>query len=432
MQMHMLKKLKKSSASFAGLSFAVLLLVSLAACQDKTSTPAKGGDGNSQAGKAATGPAGENGPVTMTLSLSKASTTALDADKLAKAQSMLNGGVSYLLSQREADGGWSFGGGALEPALTALVLKCLLGHSDLDRNSAVVKKGFEVILKYRQPDGAIFNPKEGQASYTTAIAIMAMSAANDPQLKGAIDGGVKYLKGIQIQPGQESPDGTLVAENDPNVGGIGYGSNKTPNLSVLQFAMEAWRDAGVPADDEAMQRAAGFLTRLQNRSESNPTAIGKNGSNDGGFVYDTISSKAGMDPGGGMRSYGSMTYAGFKSMLYAGVSKDDPRIRAAYDWIRRYWRLDSNPNMPAAQSKEGLFYYHMVFARALQALGRDEIPDFKDPSIMHNWRGELVDKLAQLAQPNGSWANEADRWNEGSPTLVTCYAVMALEEALKK
>jgi len=119
-------------------------------------------------------------------------------------------------------------------------------------------------------------------------------------------------------------------------------------------------------------------------------------------------------------------------MLYAGVAKDDPRIVAAYDWIRRYWRLDSNPNMPTAQSKEGLYYYYMVFARALQALGRDEIPDFRDQSIKHNWRGELVAQLAKLAQPNGSWANEADRWNEGSPTLVTCYAVMALEEALKK
>jgi squalene-hopene/tetraprenyl-beta-curcumene cyclase len=410
---------------------AALLAVSLAACQEKSSTPAKGGDGNSPAGKSAAATPG-SGAVTMTLSAPKASTTALDADTLAKAQSMLNGGISYLLSQRQADGGWSFDNGALEPALTALVLKCLLGHPDLDRDSPVVKKGFEVLLGYRQPDGAIFNPKEGQAAYTTAIAIMAMTAANDPQLKGAIDGGVKYLKGIQIQPGQESPDGKIVTENDPNVGGIGYGRNNAGNVSVTQFGVEAWHNAGVPADDEAMKRAVGFLTRLQNRSESNPTAIGQKGSNDGGFVYDPISSKAGMDPGGGMRSYGSMTYAGFKSMLYAGVAQDDPRIVAAYDWIRRYWRLDSNPNMPMTQSKEGLFYYYMVFARALQTLGRDEIPDFKDQSIKHNWRGELIARLAQIAQPNGAWANESDRWNEGNPTLVTCYAVMALEDAMKK
>lgn len=412
----MLKKL-------VSVSVAALLAVSITACQDKPeNTPAKKASDNSPG----------SGAISMELSTPKAATEALDAERLAKAQSMLNGGISYLLSQREADGGWSFGGGAMKPALTGLVLKCLLGHPDFDRNNPVVKQAFEVMLKYRQPDGAIFDPKQGRPAYTTAIAIMAMVAADDPQYKGAMDGGVKYLKGIQIVPGQESPDGETIAEGDPKVGGIGYGSNKEPNLSVMQFAIEAWHDAGMPADDEAMQKAVGFLTRLQNRSESNPMPYAKEGSNDGGFVYDLITSKAGPGAGSGMRSYGSMTYAGFKSMLYAGVGKDDPRVRAAYDWIRRYWRLDSNPNMPNDQSKEGLYYYYMVYARALGALGRDEIPDFKDPETKHNWRGELVDKLVQLVQTDSSWTNEADRWNEGSATLVTCYTVMALEDVLKK
>jgi len=404
-----------------------LLAVSLVGCNKEPAKPAGPDDGNSSAGQPST-----VAPAAMKLSMPKARTTALDAERLAKVQSMLNGGVSYLLSQREADGGWSFGGGALKPALTGLVLKCLLGHPDFDRNNPIVKQGFDVMLKYRQPDGAIFNPKEGQQAYTTAIAVTALVAANDPRYKDAIDGGVNYLRGIQVVPGQESPDGTKVAEGDPNVGGVGYGKNKTPNLSVLQFVMEAWHDAGVPADDEAMQNAAGFLTRLQNRSESNPMPFAKAGSNDGGYVYDMSSSKAGQAIGGGMRSYGSMTYAGFKSMLYAGVGEDDPRVRAAYDWIRRYWRLDSNPNMPNDQSREGLFYYYMVFARALQALGRDEIPDFKDQTVKHNWRVELVDKLNELAQPNGSWINEVSRWQETSRTLVTCYSVMALEDVLKK
>jgi len=412
---------------FVSVLAAALLAVGLGACSKKPANPSGPDDGNSSSGKPTAG-----APVVRKLSMPKAETTALDAEQLAKAQSMLNGGISYLLSRREADGGWSFGGGAMKPALTGLVLKCLLGHPDFDRDDPVVKRGFDVMLKYRQPDGAIFNPEEGQQAYTTAIAVMALAAAGNPRYKSALDGGVSYLKGIQIVPGQESADGTPVAEDDPNIGGVGYGRNKTPNLSVLQFAIEAWHDAGVPADDEAMQKAVGFLTRLQNRSESNPMQYAKEGSNDGGFVYDLISSKAGQAAGGGMRSYGSMTYAGFKSMLYAGVGKDDPRVRAAYDWIRRYWRLDSNPNMPNDQSKEGVFYYYMLFARALQALGRDEIPDFKDETVKHNWRVELVNKLNELVQPNGSWVNEVSRWQEKSPTLVTCYTVMALEDVLKK
>ena len=31
-----------------------------------------------------------------------------------------------------------------------------------------------------------------------------------------------------------------------------------------------------------------------------------------------------------LRSYGSMTYAGLKSMIFAGVGPDDPRVKAAY------------------------------------------------------------------------------------------------------
>jgi len=400
----------------------------LAGCNGKKDT-----DANAPAGGAPAGAApGGSGAVKMDLSKPAARTKSLNQDDIAKAQKLINGGMAFLLSQRQDNGGWSFGNGALEPAMTALVMRTLLEHPDFDRDNPVIKKGFDLLLKYRQSDGAIFNPKEGQQSYTTAVAIMAMAKADDPRLKDAITGGVNFLKGIQVQPGQESADGTPVTADDPNIGGIGYGRNKTPNLSVLQFAVEAWHDANMPTDDEAMKRTVGFLSRLQNRSESNPQQFAKDGPNDGGFVYDPISSKAGPAAGGGMRSYGTMTYAGFKSMLYAGVAKDDPRVMAAYDWIRRYWRLDSNPNMPAEQSKEGLYYYYMVYARALQAFGRDEIKDFKKPDVMHNWRAELIGALAKRVRPNGSWVNEASRWEEASPTLVTCYAVMALTDALKK
>jgi squalene-hopene/tetraprenyl-beta-curcumene cyclase len=372
-------------------------------------------------------------PVTMTLSAPKAATTAIDADRLAKAQELLNSGIAFLLSRREADGGWSLGpGDIMKPAVTALVLQTLLGHPDFDRTSPVVKKGFEVLLSYRQKDGAIFDPKQGRPAYTTAIAVSALAAAQDPAFNEAIRGGSMYLQGIQIQPGQESPDGEPITKDSPQVGGVGYGKNKEPNLSVLQFAVEAWRDAGVEPDDEAMKQAVAFITRLQNRSESNPMTFAREGLNDGGFVYDLATSKAGEGPGGrGMRSYGSMTYAAFKSMLYAGVDRTDRRVQAAFAWIRSHWRLDSNPNMPKLRSKEGLFYYYHVFAKALRAYGADEIAE-RGADVKHNWRNELIDALAERVAADGSWVNNADRWHEGSPILVTCYGVLALEETLKK
>ena len=80
------------------------------------------------------------------------------------------------------------------------------------------------------------------------------------------------------------------------------------------------------------------------------------------------------------------------------------------------------------QSKDGLYYYYHVFAKALRAWGQDEIPDAR--GVKHNWRHELIDVLAGKQKPDGSWVNTTSRWRETDPVLVTCYAVLALQEAL--
>ncbi len=366
-----------------------------------------------------------------TLSQPKAETDALDDAHYKTAAELINRGVRFLLDNRDNDGAWSIKGKS-KPPVTALALKVLLGHPDFDASSPVVKKGFEVLLSYRQDNGGIYDVEEGYYTYSTAVAVSALAAAQNPQFDDEIRAAQQYLRGVQIIPGAETPDGEVVEQGDPRVGGIVYKKGMVkPNLSVLNYWMEAMRDSGVSPDDPAIKRAEAFLTRLQNRSESNPIPWAAKGADDGGFVYGLHESKAGAASGGhGLRSYGSMTYAGFKSMLYAGVAKDDPRVRAAYHWIRRYWRLDSNPNMPQARSMQGLYYYYQVFAKALRAWGQDVITD--TDGVKHNWRHEIIGALAERVRPDGSWVNQASRWMEASPTLVTCYAVIALQETLKE
>ena len=115
-----------------------------------------------------------------------------------------------------------------------------------------------------------------------------------------------------------------------------------------------------------------------------------------------------------------MTYAGLKSMIYAGVGPDDPRVEAALKWIRKHYGLESNPGMGDA----GLYYYYHVFAKALDATGLDLIEDAD--GVEHDWRRELVEELVRRQRADGSWVNENSRWMEGDPSLVTGYALLAL------
>ena len=366
------------------------------------------------------------------LSAFPAKTDAMDAAHVKKAQKMINDGIAFLLAARNKDGSWDMGRGAFKPACTAMVLRVLVAHPDFGPRHDVVRTGYAALLKYQQKDGGIYEPKEGVNNYATSLAVMALAAGGDPQHKPAMDKAVKYLRTVQIKPGDRRPDGTAVATDSDDVGGVNYGRNTgRPDMSNATFWVEAMHEAGVEGDDPAMKRAVDFLTRVQNNTETSKSKIVAEGPNDGGWPYSTTESKAGPGPNNrGLRSYGSMTYAGFKSLLYAGVDKNDARVKAAYTWIRTYWGLDSNPNLPGKQSEQGLYYYYQAFAKALRAYGQPVIKDIDGKE--HNWRQELVDALAKRVNKDGSWTNDADRWEEGSPILVTCYCLMALESAMQK
>ncbi|MEZ6046183.1 MAG: hypothetical protein R3C11_11560 [Planctomycetaceae bacterium] len=223
--------------------------------------------------------------------------------------------------------------------------------------------------------------------------------------------------------GLQWDEGEGLESNDTSYGGAGYGSHQRPDMSNTQFFLDALKAAGASEDDEAVQKALIFISRAQNlESEYNQTAFaGK--INDGGFFYTPAAggeTKAGETENGGLRSYGSMTYAGLKSMIYAGLDKDDVRVAAALKWIKKYYTLDMNPGM----GEQGLFYYYQTFAKTLSVLEVDTIESADGTE--HDWRAELISKLGELQRSNGSWVNKADRWYEGDPNMVTAYTLLAL------
>jgi squalene-hopene/tetraprenyl-beta-curcumene cyclase len=119
-----------------------------------------------------------------------------------------------------------------------------------------------------------------------------------------------------------------------------------------------------------------------------------------------------------------MTYAGIKSLIYAGVDKNDTRVKTALEWVRKNYTVDENPGMPKERSQQGLFYYYHTMAKCLEALGEDEFVDAK--GVKHDWRKDIFEALVKRQRPDGSWANPADRWFEGDPNLTTGYALMTL------
>jgi len=339
-------------------------------------------------------------------------------------------GVDFLLAARGASGMWEMYG-QVEPGISALAASALLGSPREDAR-AVALQVLDFLLGLQKPDGSIHGGHH--AVYTTSVAIGALLAGGRDEDLSAVGRAVRYLRVTQADEGEG------YSEDEKFYGGIGYGGDLRPDLSNLQFALQAMHDAGVKPEDDAFQRAVRFLERSQNRSESNTGTYYDQGDprpvragDDGGATYYPGNSMAGNaeQPDGTLvaRSYGSMTYALLKCYVFAGLDTEDPRVAAAVDWIRGHWTLEVNPGFDAMKDPraglQGLYYYYLSLAQALDAAGIEVIETVS--GRRHPWRAELAAKLTTLQQRDGSWVNaEAPRWYEGNPVLCTAYVLNAI------
>ena len=363
-----------------------------------------------------------------------------------QARQALDKGLSYLRNHQGPHGGWMEGASAAgtdqdkrslaaSSAVTALAIKAFAQAGEpLDSKVITEARGWVVA---RVMSTGAFEPDAGGGvgNYVASAIASGWSSIGDESSIELRDAAVNWLKSNQWDQSEG------LSPTQDWFGGSGYGKHGRPDLSNTQVLLDALHDAGVSADDPAVQRALLFVSRTQNLKSTNDAQWSKNGSNDGGFVYTPANggeSFASETAGEGrygeirpegqpqsLRSYGSMTYAGFKSMLFAGLSKDDVRVRAAWDWIRGHWTFDENPGM----GLQGHYYYLHAMSRALCAAQQTQVEDAT--GVKHNWREELTTAIATRQRPDGSWINTADRWEEGQPDMATIYALLALEEILK-
>ena len=324
--------------------------------------------------------------------------------------------VAYLQNIGQGTDG-SFSGEA-GPGITSIVTVSLLRNGVAVADPAIAK-ALNYLSGFCRSDGGIYQEGSLYRNYETCLAILCfVEANNNGKYDEVINQANAFVRKIQV-----GGDGS-VARNQAEFGGSGYGKHKRPDLSNTTFLIEALRAAGASTDDEAIQRALVFVSRSQNlESEHNSTKFAPK-INDGGFYYTPAAggtSQAGETANGGLRSYASMTYAGLKSMIYAGVDRDDQRVKAALSWIRKNYDVSENPGMGAS----GHYYYLHTFAKTLRALEVDEVQSADGQR--HNWRGDLISELSRRQKRNGSWFNTRNtRWLEGDENLVTGYALLAL------
>lgn len=332
----------------------------------------------------------------------------------AQRKEMTDKAIAFLRTAQAQDGSFSSQAG---PGITGLVATGLLAVG-LPVDDPMVHKSLEYLLASKKADGGLYAEGSRHANYETSLAIMALSRANsDGHYDELIRSGQKFVKTAQWDEGEGLND------KDPGFGGAGYGSKSRPDLSNTSFFIEALRSTGAPEDDPAIQRALAFVNRCQNlESPANDTPFAPK-INDGGFYYTPANggdSMAGKDEAtGGLRSYASMTYAGLKSMIYAGVEKDDYRIKAAQNFLAKNYSVSSNPGMGGA----GLYYYLHTMSKTLSML---ENPIFVSEKGEHDWKQDILKQLQQNQREDGSWINPEARWMEGDPNLVTGYVLMTL------
>ena len=332
--------------------------------------------------------------------------------------------IAYLKAAQNADGSW--GQAPRNRGVTGVIVTGMLQTGKVGADDQPVAKALKFIESLvNAKAGHIAGPEATVQlqNYVTCINVMALTAANRPEKYKAIVGdGVKFLKKLQWDEEEGKND------KDDFYGGAGYDSKSRPDLSNTQFFIDALRDAGVPANDPALQKALIFVSRCQNLKSEFNTAQWSGKINDGSFIYSAAGggqTKTSDDPNNtNMTGYGSMTYAGIKSMIYCGVGKEDRRYKLALEWIQKNYTLDANPGMPKELAERGLFYYYHTMAKTLDIMEIDTFIDAQGKK--HDWRAELVDALKKRQKPDGSFVNPNDRWMEGDSNLVGGYVLMAL------
>ncbi len=330
----------------------------------------------------------------------------IDISSRLEARAAAGRAVNYLLTKQEKDGSFS-----KHPGITAMAIVALAESERQDEPA--VSKAIESARKFVRSkindNGSVARSPVEEDIYSTSVCLMALRTLGKEEDKEVCKSLRNYLVLSQLRKD----------------GAFGYGNagaNKTqgyPDLSNTHWALEAIRLTKPETSDQSVQKL------WKSAREFIPTCQVDKGEDKGGFLYypvDKQPKKAAHEKTDVV--WGSLTLGALKSLLFAGVDKNDETMKAGLDWLGRNYTLKKNPGL----GQGGYYYYCYMYASAMLFLRIDELERPNGTAI--NWRDKLVGELLSRQKEGDHWENENRLWLEGDPVLCTAYALKALRIAL--
>ena len=326
-----------------------------------------------------------------------------------EAQTALLRGALFLVQNQADDGSWGE-----HPGITAMVVAALKATpmAEDEKGQAAVARALAYIRSTVTDEGTIRQDKATAGVYSSAACLLALKLVDAAEDRDRIDALRRHL----------------VAGQTEQVGEFHYGATLGPggypDLSNTHWALEAIRLTRRPAQGAPTRklwaRATALVTQCQVDAPDNPAAHG-------GFLYYPPGEQP-EEPAHEKTQvvWGSLTFGGLKTLFFAGVKPDDPRIQRGLAWVNHNYTLERNPGL----DQGGLYYYYYMLSSALRFLDRDTVTTAD--GVQHNWRQELAEVLLSRQRGDGQWTNDNRLWLESKPELCTAYAIKALEFALRE
>lgn len=356
-----------------------------------------------------------------------------------------------LIAQQDAAGLWPhFHGTAGRPAslsVSALALRALSAlPPDLrqQRRQAILLTTRTLVSRI-QADGSIRDEDTavGLRAYASALLLTALVELRAEAFPDAIERLRSMLLRSQLRDANGYPT------FDWHHGSWNYYEGGTldttrADMSLHSFVVEALAATGLAPDHAAMRRARRFVERSQNLiPEGLDHLFGARArhpaARDGGLAFSPRDSKAGFieiplaDSGEDriLRSYGSATADGLRTLLRTGDHPDAPRARAAHGWLTSQPSLLVNGGFPDDQPipwSRGIHFYYLHSLTDALSLWTAALPE--DQGRAPAWAHSLANALLAAQRTDGSFASSEPLMGEDNPTVATSLALLSLSRLM--